>query len=375
MVAAVVVMPAPTVVGVLAAIPDIRKRRHRAGLSAIELVQKSGIDRFAVTVDSILVKVKSACQKLFVACHDVGEISKGLGRVSVGADVNVNAAASCGVALGSCFAKAADQLLQNFHVGVGEDRRDHLVFFAVRSCDADVLLEFPFPASFVPGRPGAVAVAASRVLVMLYSEELCCNLCSFFSSDAVHLDLDPNEDDRYILLPYFWLPEETLDLRVRRDHVPYDLWERQGYIMTTEGNVVHYGYIEQFIGRLGERFNIREIAFDRWDAVQMTQNLESMGFSVVPFGQGFKDMSPPTKELMKLLLERKIAHGGHPVLRWMMDNIYIRTDPAGNIKADKEKSTEKIDGVIAAIMGLDRAIRCGNDTTESVYDNRGFIAL
>ena len=107
----------------------------------------------------------------------------------------------------------------------------------------------------------------------------------------------------------------------------------------------------------------------------MTQNLESMGFSVVPFGQGFKDMSPPTKELMKLVLERKIAHGGHPVLRWMMDNIHIRTDPAGNIKADKEKSTEKIDGAIAAIMGLDRAIRCGNDTTESVYDNRGFIAL
>jgi hypothetical protein len=76
----------------------------------------------------------------------------------------------------------------------------------------------------------------------------------------------------------------------------------------------------------------------------MVQNLEGMGFTVVPFGQGFKDMSPPTKELMKLTLEKKIAHGGHPVLRWMMDNIFIRTDPAGNIKADKEKSTEKIDG-------------------------------
>ena len=71
-------------------------------------------------------------------------------------------------------------------------------------------------------------------------------------------------------------------------------------------------------------------------------------------------MSPPTKELMKLVLEQMIAHGGHPVLRWMMDNIFIRTDPAGNIKADKEKSTEKIDGAVAAIMGLDRAIRCGN---------------
>ena len=167
-----------------------------------------------------------------------------------------------------------------------------------------------------------------------------------------------DEEDKYYILPYFWIPEETLDLRVRRDHVPYDLWERQGTLMTTEGNVVHYGYIEKFIERLGEKFNIREIAFDRWGAVQMVQNLEGMGFTVVPFGQGFKDMSPPTKELMKLVLEEKIAHGGHPVLRWMMDNIYIRTDPAGNIKADKEKSTEKIDGAIATIMGLDRAIRC-----------------
>ena len=86
-------------------------------------------------------------------------------------------------------------------------------------------------------------------------------------------------------------------------------------------------------------------------------------------------MSPPTKELMKLTLEKRIAHGGHPVLRWMMDNIFIRTDPAGNIKADKEKSTEKIDGAIATIMGLDRAIRCGNDATESVYDSRGLIIL
>ena len=184
-----------------------------------------------------------------------------------------------------------------------------------------------------------------------------------------------DEDDRYILLPYFWVPEDTLDLRVRRDHVPYDLWERQGHLMTTEGNVIHYGFIEQFIGRLGERFNIRDIAFDRWGAVQMVQNLEGMGFTVVPFGQGFKDMSPPTKELMKLVLEKRIAHGGHPVLRWMMDNIYIRTDPAGNIKADKEKSTEKIDGAVATIMGLDRAIRCGNDTQESVYDNRGILFI
>ena len=108
-----------------------------------------------------------------------------------------------------------------------------------------------------------------------------------------------DEDDKYSILPYFWLPEETLDLRVRRDHVPYDVWERQGYIMTTEGNVVHYGFIENFIEELGKIYNIREIAFDRWGAVQMSQNLEGLGFTLVQFGQGYKDMSPPTKELMK----------------------------------------------------------------------------
>ncbi len=182
-----------------------------------------------------------------------------------------------------------------------------------------------------------------------------------------------DEDDKYSLLPFFWIPEESIGLRVRRDHVPYDVWEREGHIETTEGNVVHYGYIEKFIDNLGKRFNIREIAFDRWGAVQMVQNLEGMGFTVVPFGQGFKDMSPPTKELMKLVLERNIAHSGHPVLRWMMDNIFIRTDPAGNIKPDKEKSTEKIDGAVATIMALDRAIRCGNDTSASVYDQRGLL--
>ena len=184
-----------------------------------------------------------------------------------------------------------------------------------------------------------------------------------------------DEDDKYQILAFFWIPEENLELRVRRDHVPYDVWERQGFLQTTEGNVVHYGFIEKFIESLGERYHIREIAFDRWGAVQMVQNLEGMGFTVVPFGQGFKDMSPPTKELMKLTLEQKIAHGGQPVLRWMMDNIFIKTDPAGNIKPDKEKSTEKIDGVVATVMALDRAIRCGNDSSESVYDGRGILLL
>jgi phage terminase large subunit-like protein len=183
------------------------------------------------------------------------------------------------------------------------------------------------------------------------------------------------EQGRYEILPFFWMPEDNISLRVRRDHVQYDLWERQGFLLTTEGNVVHYGYIERFIEEHGKKYNIREIAFDRWGAVQMVQNLEGMGFTVVPFGQGFKDMSPPTKELMKLTLERKLAHGGHPVLRWMMDNIFIRTDPAGNIKPDKEKSTERIDGAVATIMALDRAIRHQGDGGVSVYNGRGLLIL
>lgn len=183
-----------------------------------------------------------------------------------------------------------------------------------------------------------------------------------------------DEEERYHILPYFWIPEENIDLRVRRDHVNYDLWTKEGHLHTTEGNVVHYGYIEKFIEELGMKYNIREIAFDRWGAVQMVQNLEGMGFTVVPFGQGFKDMSPPTKELMKLVLEERIAHAGHPVLRWMADNIFIKTDPAGNIKPDKEKSTEKIDGVVATVMALDRALRNGN-ITESVYQERGLLLI
>jgi phage terminase large subunit-like protein len=183
-----------------------------------------------------------------------------------------------------------------------------------------------------------------------------------------------DEDDKYMVLPYFWIPEDTIDVRVRRDHVPYDTWLGRGQVIATEGNVIHYGYIENFIEDLGKKYNIKEIAFDRWGAVQMTQNLEGMGFTVVPFGQGYKDMSPPTKELMKLVLEQKIAHGGNVPLRWMMDNVFVRTDPAGNIKMDKEKSTERIDGAVATVMALDRAIR-NSGPLESVYNDRGIIVI
>ena len=106
----------------------------------------------------------------------------------------------------------------------------------------------------------------------------------------------------------------------------------------------------------------------------MVQTLQEDGFTMVPFGQGFRDMSPPTKELMRIVLEHKLAHGGHPVLRWNMDNAYVRTDPAGNLKLDKEKSTEKVDGAVALVMALDRAMKNLNGG-DSVYNHRGLLIL
>jgi len=184
-----------------------------------------------------------------------------------------------------------------------------------------------------------------------------------------------DETDKYQILCYCWLPEENLPLRVRRDHVPYDLWVNEKYFMTTPGNVIHYGFIVKFIEQLGERFNIREIAYDRWSATYVSQQLEEDGFTMVPFAQGFRSMNEPTQNLMKLTFEKRIAHGGNPVLRWMMDNVCVRTDPAGNIKVDKARSTEKVDAVVATVMALDRAIKCGAGENEGVYSRDGILFL
>lgn len=183
-----------------------------------------------------------------------------------------------------------------------------------------------------------------------------------------------DENEKYVLLPYFWIPEETIPRRVKANSVPYDIWEKQGYIMSTEGNVIHYDFIEKFIMYLSEKYHILEIAVDRWNATQMIQNLEGEGFTIVPFGQGFSSMSAPTKEFYCLLMEGRIIHGGNPVLRWMAGNVVIDTDPAGNIKVTKAKSKEKIDGIVAAIMALDRCIR-QEGQSGSVYDERGLLVF
>ena len=174
------------------------------------------------------------------------------------------------------------------------------------------------------------------------------------------------EGDKYIVVPHFWLPRETLDLRVRRDHVPYDVWERMGLFHITEGNVVDYNFVRKTINELHTIYNIKEIAADRWNATQLITDLEGDGFTVVPMGMGFKDMSPPMKELYKLILEGMFVHGGNPVLRWMAGNVVAEIDAAENIKPSKKKSTEKIDGIVAWIMALDRVIR--REMQGSVYD-------
>ena len=177
------------------------------------------------------------------------------------------------------------------------------------------------------------------------------------------------------ILPRFWIPEENMRERVRRDKVPYDVWVRQGFIQTTEGDVIDYDFIQKQIEQDVENFDVKELAFDRWNSTSIINNLMNDGIDkLVPFGQGFGSMSAPTKELETLVLKRKINHGNNPVLRWMMSNIALKTDPAGNMKPDKARSSEKIDGIVALIMALGRAM-VSKDDKKSIYETRSLRTL
>ena len=183
-----------------------------------------------------------------------------------------------------------------------------------------------------------------------------------------------NETEKYILLPFFWIPEDTIPIRVRRGNVPYDVWQKQGYLYATPGNVVDYDHIEKTILELSTKYHILEIAVDRWNATMLVEHLQNEGLTPFFFGQGFKDMSPATKEFYKLLMQARVIHGGNPVLRWMAGNVVVETDAAENIKVTKAKSPEKIDGIVASILAIDRAVRNQSDSG-SVYDERGILVL
>ena len=183
----------------------------------------------------------------------------------------------------------------------------------------------------------------------------------------------PDEEDDIRVLCRFWIPEDTLEIlphyRSPDDAKHIRQWVKDGYIEATPGNVIDYDFIFAQIEKDADDFDIDQIAFDRWGAARVVQVLEKQGMQMVQFGQGFASMNPPMKELERLVLSKKIHHGNNPVLTWMADNLVARVDPAGNIKPDKEKSREKIDGIVALIMALDLALR--HPETKSVYEKRG----
>ena len=185
--------------------------------------------------------------------------------------------------------------------------------------------------------------------------------------------VEPGEP--YKVLPRFFIPDENMRERTRRDRVPYEVWCREGLITATPGNVIDYAWIIDQIQRDAKDYDLQEIAFDRWGATLIYQQLSDLGLQVVEFGQGFASMSAPAKELEKLVLAGQLCHGGNRVLTWMADNVVVIEDPAGNIKPAKDRSTEKIDGIVALIMALDRALHGESNNRVSRYEREGLRTL
>lgn len=187
--------------------------------------------------------------------------------------------------------------------------------------------------------------------------------------DMTALVLAFERDGFWDLLCRFWAPEDTMVIRERRDRIPYSQWVREGWVSATPGNVIDYEFILAEITVLAARHNIVELAYDPWSALQMSLKLDEEGMLTTPMRQGFASLSEPSKEFEALVVSGRIGHGHNPVLRWMANNVTVRHDPAGNIKPDKEKSTQKIDGIVAAIMAVGRGTLTLN--ASSVYETQG----
>jgi phage terminase large subunit-like protein len=164
--------------------------------------------------------------------------------------------------------------------------------------------------------------------------------------------LFPLPDGKHAVLCYYFVPELSAKDRMSKDGVNYGRWINEGFIEETPGNVTDYGYIRRKINELSEVYHIKRIAYDRWNSSQLIIDLTGDGFDCVPFGQGYGSMSAPCKELEKMVHAGQIMHGGNPVLRWNNSNVALATDPAGNIKINKAKSSEKVDGMVALVMAL-----------------------
>lgn len=190
----------------------------------------------------------------------------------------------------------------------------------------------------------------------LHGRECFAGLDLASTTDLAALVLLFPDGEGYLAVPYFWAPEEAAKRRERENRARLTDWARAGHVELTPGDVLDYDHIRETINRLSRVYQIRELAIDRWNATQLAVQLQGDGLDVVLFGQGFASMSAPTKELEKLVLAGRLAHGGHPVLRWNAANVTVEQDAAGNIKPSKRKSAEKIDGVVALIMALGRAM-------------------
>ena len=183
----------------------------------------------------------------------------------------------------------------------------------------------------------------------------------------------PDEDGYFDVVCRFWIPEDQLEIRTRDYGLQYSVWKDQGYIETTPGNSIDPDYILDQVEQDADFFHIDQVAFDRWGAARVVTTLENKGLTMVQFGQGFASMNPPMKELERLVLSGKLRHGNNPVLEWMADNVVAKMDPSGNIKPDKDKSMEKIDGIVALIMALDLALR--NPEKTSALEKHGVRKL
>jgi phage terminase large subunit-like protein len=174
---------------------------------------------------------------------------------------------------------------------------------------------------------------------------------------------------KWIVLPRFWVPEDKVQERFETDKVPYPEWVQKGYLKTTPGNVIDYDFIEHEIITLRDRYDIQEIGYDPWNAMQTAVNLEDEGLTMVETRQGYKTMSPAMKEIEQLVMGKKLIHSGHPVLRWNIGNVQVKMDENENIRPVKGKGTERIDGLVAMINAMARAML--HEDTTSVYETRG----
>lgn len=183
------------------------------------------------------------------------------------------------------------------------------------------------------------------------------DLSSTQDLSALSLCFLPTNGEPFYTKHFAWCPADAIRARSKRDRVPYDLWHRLGFIEATPGAVVDYSYILKRLDSIKKQFNLKAVLFDRWGSSQITKDIEAMGLTILEHGQGFASMSAPSKELEKLILQRKIVFPDNPCLKWNFANVICEVDAAANYKPSKKKSKERIDMVVSTIMSLDGALR------------------